>query len=422
MGIDEKAAANIMASQYLRIAQDSANLVNTTKNPEVFFPRLNLLIEKMEQLAAMENLVDFSGNSPSNNLAEIKRNRDKIIHDFLQRYYEDTKQKIESVKTPKAKHNHAERFKAKIEPYMYELSESNIEELNQMSAKLYAMSDTSDLVPKNNKSNAESPSGEGSEKIPQEVLNWPWYISISFSKSTSNNFERALFLAKDANYYLEDELYENKVYQAFYKSNPEDYQKFIQLFKIAGYWKSAFFTINGKPVDRRTVDTLNYCYGEKCRNGTIRFCTPNNPETQNPFGCDRVQLNSYTDSWWKFSHFDSVNYNLDKPAILEHIKTLATDYEYCPCFDWNNIYKAVSELPAVITKQEYEERTAENTFHVYADEPIEVKTPNIAKQITKPIITRCLELLLYLFLLSVPVFGWIALYVILKKKKKSKKD
>ena len=48
--VHNKNEAYFYSSNMLRIASDCANLVNTTKNPKVFFERYNLLINKLENL------------------------------------------------------------------------------------------------------------------------------------------------------------------------------------------------------------------------------------------------------------------------------------------------------------------------------------------------------------------------------------
>ena len=37
--------------------------------------------------------------------------------------------------------------------------------------------------------------------VPTEVEQWGWYISVSFSRSSSSNFSRAIYLAKNADYF-----------------------------------------------------------------------------------------------------------------------------------------------------------------------------------------------------------------------------
>lgn len=439
----KKQLAEFMSPQYLKIAQDCARLVNTTKNPDVFFPRYKLLIEKMEQLSDFEKVIKFSGTKPSKELAEIKRKRDIATHDFLVRYYSDTRQKIKSAKTPKSKYNNAEKFNSQVSIYICELSKSNIEEFNRMSSELYALCEKAELVSKRTDSPKQTKIEEtttlsNSSGIPGEVLSWPWYISISFGRSSSNNFDKALFLAKAANYYLEDEMDGNRIYQAFFKSDPADYLKFVQLYELVGAWKSSCVIINGKIVDRKIIGGLNYCYGDRCRTGRSDFCFGASPATRNPFGCHRLQMSASNTPWWSFSHFDGANYVIDKSAIRMRAETFSTAYRLCPCFDTDYVNNAINELPPVLTKMEFEEVTMQGYFSaplkLFSDleENYEATNnftmcPNCQSNDTYPIsdemnLIGCAKVVFYLILLFIPIIGWIAIYQSIKSTKRKKES
>ncbi|MBQ1169497.1 MAG: hypothetical protein IIX49_01565 [Oscillospiraceae bacterium] len=53
------------AQNDLRIMNDCKNLVSTTVKPDVFFGRLNLLVERGEHLQRLEQYISFSGASPT---------------------------------------------------------------------------------------------------------------------------------------------------------------------------------------------------------------------------------------------------------------------------------------------------------------------------------------------------------------------
>lgn len=75
-----------------------------------------------------------------------------------------------------------------------------------------------------------------------------WIISISFGKSTSANYKKALFLAKNAPKY--DEVGEDRelTHQAIYTSSENDFNNFVTLYEIVKGWKSTFFFLNGKYI------------------------------------------------------------------------------------------------------------------------------------------------------------------------------
>lgn len=439
MSISDKSNAQFMAPQYLKTANDCARIVNSTKNPEVFFSRYQLLIDKLEQLAALEKYIKFSGTKPSKQLIEIKRKRDLTIHDFLVRYFDDTKGKIESAKTSKTKYNNAQKFNTEISYHIHELSKYNIEEFNRMSQELFDLCESADPTAKRAPA-AKSASVKTetiakpaySRDIPEEIADWPWYISLSFGNSTSANFSKALFLAKAANYYLETETDGNKIYQAFYKSDPSEYLKFIQLYELVGNWKSAFVIINGSLVDRKIIGGLNYCYGDRCRSGRKDFCFGASYMTQNPFGCHRLQMSAANNPWWSFSHFDGVNYVIDKTAIRDRAKTFSKAYKLCPCYDEPYVNKVINELPSVLSKSEFQRIAAHESIsrEITNDEYVlNSQAPEgtpvcpqcgshdiIYKTADRETKSGCVTLLQYIILLLIPIIGWIAIYQLLKKK------
>lgn len=102
--------AEFYGSQSLRIVNDCANLVNTTKNPKVFFERYNLLIKELENLSKLERFNCFSGSLPSHDLQETLSKKSFTINDFIDRYYQDTIDKIKKLKTQKAKDKKSRKF------------------------------------------------------------------------------------------------------------------------------------------------------------------------------------------------------------------------------------------------------------------------------------------------------------------------
>ena len=182
----------------------------------------------------------------------------------------------------------------------------------------------------------------------QEIFS-KWHISISFGKSTSNNYTKAVFLAKKAPSYHEEGEGKNIIHQATYSSSDSDYLSFITLYELVGGWKSSFVFINNQLIDRKIVGKLNYCYGDKCRSGNSKFCYGASEFTVNPFGCHRLQISEYNSPWWSFGMLDTKNiWHVDKKAILERINEKCTPYKHCPNFSYENIMLVLNRLPDTI--------------------------------------------------------------------------
>lgn len=183
---------------------------------------------------------------------------------------------------------------------------------------------------------------------PRNAIDFPSEcVSVSFGKSSSSNFAKAITLAKHAPIYLEDNIEGYPVYQAVYSSHiPEQYLAFIQLYELVSNWKSSFVTMNGSLVDRKVISRLNYCYGDRCRAGSSRFCYGASSATKNPFGCHRLQVSEMNSPWWTFGEFIGKSiWVVDKPAIKKHMLEHSKPYSSCPAFSYDKIFEALEDLP-----------------------------------------------------------------------------
>lgn len=115
--VHNRKEAEFYASGMLKIANDCANLVNTTKKADVFFPRYYLLLEKLENLAKLEKFNCFRGTSPSVNLSNTLDRKNLTINDFIDRFYNDTLYQINKLKTEKAKEKRIEKFYDELSKY-----------------------------------------------------------------------------------------------------------------------------------------------------------------------------------------------------------------------------------------------------------------------------------------------------------------
>lgn len=115
------------AENDLRIIADCKKLIETTNKPDVFFMRLNLLIEKSAHLCALEKFISFSGASPTEAYNEIKNDYHKAINQFLVRYFSDTFDKAEVMKTEKGKIGKYQKFYDSLQEYYCYMNEENID-------------------------------------------------------------------------------------------------------------------------------------------------------------------------------------------------------------------------------------------------------------------------------------------------------
>ncbi len=132
INIHNKKEALFMAEQWMRIANDSANLVNSTSNVDVFFNRYSLLIEELEKLSKLEKFHCFKQQQPSTNLKEILNKKEYTINDFITRFYDKTISEINSLKTDTAKSKRIESFYKNLHKYESMLSSAHLERIETL--------------------------------------------------------------------------------------------------------------------------------------------------------------------------------------------------------------------------------------------------------------------------------------------------
>mgnify|MGYP001098668686 CR=1 FL=1 len=126
----EKREAQLLAPQWLRIAQDCANICNSTKVPDVFFSRFKLLLETTRNLVSIERYVKFTGEMPSAVLQKFLTTKQKAISDFIDRYYRETARIIVELSTMAAKQKRAQAFLSTMHNYDLEMSAENISKVD----------------------------------------------------------------------------------------------------------------------------------------------------------------------------------------------------------------------------------------------------------------------------------------------------
>ena len=124
-GSKRKAAAEMMAPQWIKILIESRDIVNRTTDPEVFFSRYDLVKEKAEQLASVSKYVKFKGTKP----AEVPRmavdQEQAAVRDLIVRCFQKAVLGAEKAKMEKGKRSQVEKFQSSLEPYFFRMSDEN---------------------------------------------------------------------------------------------------------------------------------------------------------------------------------------------------------------------------------------------------------------------------------------------------------
>ncbi len=121
---------------YFRILKDCQDLINSTKNPDVFFSRYLIALAILNDLILIEKKLSFRGNKPSKVKKQLREKEVLTVNDFLDRYYEDTLSKINNYKTIKAKQNKVFSFSNKIDEYSVHMTNESLTKFTLMYGQL----------------------------------------------------------------------------------------------------------------------------------------------------------------------------------------------------------------------------------------------------------------------------------------------
>lgn len=116
-----------LAKRELEIANDCIRIINTTVKPDVFFMRLQLLLDAANNLCTFEKYVSFTGTKPSDAFSQALDQYQDAIRDFLARYFWDMHVKAEGMKTDKGKLGKYQKFYDSLQEYYRFMDESNID-------------------------------------------------------------------------------------------------------------------------------------------------------------------------------------------------------------------------------------------------------------------------------------------------------
>lgn len=120
----KKAAAEMMAPQWMKILVESRDIVNRTTEPDVFFSRYDTVKEKAEQLASISKYV-FKGMKPAEVLRRVTEQEDAATRDMVLRCFQKAVLNAEKLKTEKGKLGQFEKFQSSLEPYFFRMSDEN---------------------------------------------------------------------------------------------------------------------------------------------------------------------------------------------------------------------------------------------------------------------------------------------------------
>lgn len=151
-------AVNNYVIKNTRAGADAARNVNTTKDPQLFFASLRELIETTENLKKVEPYWRFDKCTPTEQMEEIERKRDKLIRGFLSDSFDDLVNRINAKRSPGAKQKVFDEYQNAILAYSDDVGEENFEFFKQLCReKLNIVEETPDAPAEAEADRAETP-------------------------------------------------------------------------------------------------------------------------------------------------------------------------------------------------------------------------------------------------------------------------
>ena len=113
---------------YQRIAEESSRILQTTKDPDVYFKRYDLAVENFECLIAAYQICGIQNNAGSL-LQQLKDNYVMHTNAFIDRYAKSVRRKIYELVSEKGKANKPDAFRNVMLEYQERLTPENLEYL-----------------------------------------------------------------------------------------------------------------------------------------------------------------------------------------------------------------------------------------------------------------------------------------------------
>lgn len=121
------ATAENYAQNEKRILDDCAAIIQSTINPDAFFPRLDLAEKKIRNLVRLEPYIEFKGTLPSQAYKDFLGKEDEIVRDFIRKSASSVSEKADMMKTERGRNNQYEKYYESMSDYLPLLSVSNRE-------------------------------------------------------------------------------------------------------------------------------------------------------------------------------------------------------------------------------------------------------------------------------------------------------
>lgn len=125
-------AINNFVVKNIKIGSTAAHNVNTTKHPQVFFQSFKELVSSTQNLQKLEPYWRFEGHTPTEQLEDLEKRRDKIIRGFIYESFSELVEKIEKTGNPNTKQKLFDDYQGQLMFNIDVCGEENFEFFKQL--------------------------------------------------------------------------------------------------------------------------------------------------------------------------------------------------------------------------------------------------------------------------------------------------
>ncbi|MBF0467103.1 MAG: hypothetical protein HQK88_15405 [Nitrospirae bacterium] len=181
-----------------------------------------------------------------------------------------------------------------------------------------------------------------------------WILTVSFGKSSSNNFAQVLSSIQiHPGYQLKQGPNKEEIHELNF--NAEEILQFDELWLRIKNWKSTIVKINNEIIDKRDISKLLICYRDKLKQKITNplFCFGASPYTYNLFGCHRTMIRdgagTLSQCWYDLGKFINNNvFQVNKEEIAGKLIKEIYPYRICPALRRDKIIRGYNIIPSKI--------------------------------------------------------------------------
>ena len=143
--VDSVENAEILAPQFLKQAQESSKIFQSTTAPATFFTRYDFCVGRLMELEKCEKYGAFVDIPNELKKYQDLEFRNEAVNEIIHRSEEKYKTKIQSLKTKKARNNWATKFHDAFSEFTPYMSDEQLSVLGESSARLLDLADVDPL-------------------------------------------------------------------------------------------------------------------------------------------------------------------------------------------------------------------------------------------------------------------------------------